>query len=272
MGQQHIRWKQVYDSHTHLNDDAFYDDVPAFQARAAHYGVTQMNIVGSNTLLNERAIQLAHDYDNLHAIIGWHPEDIRFYNAQVEAKLIQQLQDPLVVGVGEIGLDYFNDDQSPHLKQQEIFARQLEIARQLHLPVSIHVRDALADAYSLLQDAHVNEFGGVMHSFNGSPEWADKFLTLGMNISFSGVVSFGSAKEVQATAKMVPLDRLMVETDAPYLTPVPYRGKQNEPAFSKLVVDAIADIKQVDVERVAYHSFHNAAHLFLNKQDEDEKN
>lgn len=271
MAKQHSKWRQVYDSHTHLNDDAFYDDVPAFEARAAHYGVTQMNIVGSNTILNDRAVKLAHDYDNLHAIIGWHPEDIRFYNDQVEEQLIQQLQDPMVVGVGEIGLDYFNDQHSPHFRQQEIFARQLEIARQLHMPVSIHVRDALADAYPILRDSHINEFGGVMHSFNGSPEWAEKFLSLGMNISFSGVVSFGSAKEVQASAKMVPLDRLMVETDAPYLTPDPYRGKQNEPAFSKFVVDAIAKIKDVDDERVAYHSYHNAAQLFLNKQDTNEE-
>ena len=271
MSKQHKNWRQVYDSHTHLNDDAFYDDVPAFEARAAHYGVTQMNIVGSNTVLNERAIKLAHEYDNLHAIIGWHPEDIRSYTDQTEKKLIEQLQDPLVVGIGEIGLDYFNDQKSPHDRQQEIFARQLEIARQLKLPVSIHVRDALEDAYAILRDSHIDEFGGVMHSFNGSPEMAEKFMELGMAISFSGVVSFKTAEEVHQAALAVPLDRLMVETDAPYLTPIPYRGKENEPGFTKFVVDAIAKLKNVDAELVAYKTFHNAERLFLTKREPNEE-
>lgn len=270
MSKQHKNWRQVYDSHTHLNDDAFYDDVPAFEARAAHYGVTQMNIVGSNTILNERAVRLAHDYDNLHAIIGWHPEDIRFYNDETEKQLIQQLRDPKVVGIGEIGLDYFNDEQSPHDRQQEVFARQLEIARQFHLPVSIHVRDALEDAYPILRDSHVDEFGGVMHSFNGSPEMAEKFMDLGMAISFSGVVSFKTAEEVHKAALAVPLERMMVETDAPYLTPIPYRGKENEPGFTKFVVEAIAKLKNVDAELVAYKTFHNAQQLFLTERVNEE--
>lgn len=272
MSKQHVAWRKIYDSHTHLNDDAFYNDVPAFEDRACHYGVTEMNMVGSNAVLNERALKLAHQYDNLHAIIGWHPEDIRFYNENVEDQLIADLRDPAVVGVGEIGLDYFNDQRSPHFRQQEVFARQLEIARQLHLPVSIHVRDALADAYPILRDSHINEFGGVMHSFNGSPEWAEKFMDLGMYISFSGVVSFGSAEQVQRSAQAVPLERMMVETDAPYLTPSPYRGKQNEPAFTKFVVDAIAKLKQVDAERVAYRTYHNAANLFLGQKELHEQN
>lgn len=269
MSKQHKNWRQVYDSHTHLNDDAFYDDVPAFMARANHYGVTQMNIVGSNTILNERAIKLAHEYDNLHAIIGWHPEDIRSYNEQAEQQLIKQLHDPTVVGVGEIGLDYYNDGQSPHKQQREIFARQLAIARQLHLPVSIHVREALDDAYAILRESHIDEFGGVMHSFNGSPEMAAKFMDLGMAISFSGVVSFKTATAVHQAALAVPLDRMMVETDAPYLTPIPYRGKENEPGFTKFVVDAIARLKGVDAELVAYKTFHNAQRLFLTKREAD---
>lgn len=271
MSKQHKNWRQVYDSHTHLNDDAFYNDVPAFEARAAHYGVTEMNIVGSNTVLNERAIKLAHEYDNLHAIIGWHPEDIRSYNDQTEAILLQQLRDPKVVGIGEIGLDYFNDEQSPHDRQQEIFAHQLAIARQLKLPVSIHVRDALDDAYEILRNSHIDEFGGVMHSFNGSPEMAMKFMDLGMAISFSGVVSFKTAEEVHQAALAVPLDRMMVETDAPYLTPIPYRGKENEPGFTKFVVDAIAKLKDVDAELVAYKTFHNAQRLFLTKRETNEE-
>lgn len=271
MSKQHKNWRQVYDSHTHLNDDAFYDDVPAFEARAAHFGVTEMNMVGSNTKLNERAIKLAHEYDNLHAIIGWHPEDIQFYDSAAESKLLEQLNDPTVVGIGEIGLDYYNDEHSPHDRQWKIFERQLAIAAEKHLPVSIHIRDALDDAYAVLKNAPISEFGGVMHSFNGTPEMAEKFIELGLYISFSGVVSFSTAKDVQASAKAVPLEKMMVETDAPYLTPVPYRGKENEPAFTKFVVDAIAELKETDSEAVAYHTFQNAQQLFLTKRESEER-
>ncbi|WP_242361546.1 TatD family hydrolase [Limosilactobacillus antri] len=270
MAKRQWEWRQVYDSHTHLNDDPFYDDVPAFIDRAAHYGVTQLNIVGSNAKLNQRALALGQRYPNLHPIIGWHPEDIREFDAAAQAQLWQQLQDPRVVAIGEIGLDYYNDQQSPHDQQQAAFAQQLDWARQLGLPVSIHCREALADTYALLKDAHVDEFGGVMHSFNGSPDWAAKFMELGMAISFSGVASFGSAEEVHAAVRAVPLSRMMVETDAPYLTPAPYRGKQNEPAFTKFVVDAISELKQLAPEQVAYRTYQNASRLFLKDQKDDE--
>ncbi|MBB1079019.1 TatD family hydrolase [Limosilactobacillus sp. STM2_1] len=258
---------QIYDSHTHLNDDAFYDDVPAFIDRAAHYGVTEMNIVGSNRELNQRALKLGHRYDNLHPIIGWHPEDIAGWNESTKRELQQQLRDPLVVGIGEIGLDYYNDDHSPHQQQQDIFMEQLIWARKLHLPVSIHCRDALADTYDILSNAHIDEFGGVMHSFNGSAAWAEKFMALGMMISFSGVVSFKNAIEVHEAAQVVPLEKMMVETDAPYLTPLPYRGKQNEPGFTKFTVDTIAALKQVDAGKVAYKTFENARRLFLQNEE-----
>lgn len=264
MVQQHA-WRQVYDSHTHLNDTPFFDDVPAFIARANHYGVTAMNIVGSNRLLNDRAVELGHRFSNLHPVIGWHPEDLATFNAIEEEHLLAQLKDPLVVGIGEIGLDYYNDEHSPHDQQWSLFEKQLAWAKTRYLPVSIHCRDAFADAYAILKNAHVAEFGGVMHSFNGSPEWAQKFMDLGMLISFSGVVSFKNATAVHAAAQMVPLTKMMVETDAPYLTPQPFRGKQNEPAFSKFVVDAIAKLRGVAAERVAYYTYHNAAQLFLKK-------
>lgn len=252
----------IYDSHTHLNDEAFYDDVPAFIDRAAHYGVTEMNIVGSNEILNERALALGHRYANLHPLIGWHPEDIAAWNVETKQILRQQLNDRIVVGIGEIGLDYYNDEHSPHDQQWEVFREQLDWAREMNLPVSIHCRDALADTYEILKESHVGEFGGVMHSFNGSAAWAEKFLSLGMAISFSGVVSFKRATEVHEAAVAVPLDRMLVETDAPYLTPQPYRGKQNEPGFTKFTVDSIANLKQVAAEKVAYQTFNNARQLF----------
>lgn len=252
---------QLYDSHTHLNDDAFYDDVPAFVARARHFGVNQMNMVGSNAQLNERAIKLAHDYPGLHAVIGWHPEDSKNYDAHAADVLVQQLQDPEVVGVGEIGLDY-HWDTSPVAVQKRVLCDQLELAKTFNLPISVHCREALDDIYPILKKYHVGDFGGVMHSFAGNPEWAQKFLDLGMELSYSGVVTFGSAEDVRASAKITPDDRIMVETDAPYLTPKPYRGKMNEPAFTYFTVLGLAKLRNEDPVKLAQQTFANAQRLF----------
>lgn len=260
----------LYDSHTHLNDDAFYNDVPAFIARARHFGVNEMNMVGSNAKLNDRALRLAHDYPGLHAVIGYHPEDTKDFDEAAQAGLLNQLSDPEVVGIGEIGLDY-HWDTSPKDRQQEAFDDQLQLAKQLHLPVSIHCREAIADCYQMLKAADVASFGGVMHSFAEGPEWAQKFLDLGMYLSYSGVVSFGSAKEVQASAKITPLDRLMVETDAPYLTPKPYRGKMNEPAFTYFTALNLAQLRGDDFKDLAAASSKNAQTLFK-KRNQDEEN
>ena len=168
------------------------------------------------------------------------------------------------MGIGEIGLDYFNDEHSPHDEQKRVFERQLAIARDLRLPVSIHCRDALADTYQILKNAHVEEFGGVMHSFNGDVEWMQRFLNLGMAISYSGVVTFNSAKDVQAAMLATPLDHLLVETDAPYLTPVPYRGQRNEPGFTRFTLEKIAELREESLEDVARATYANASRLFLN--------
>lgn len=258
---------RVYDSHTHLNDDAFFDDVPKWMKRAENLGVVEMNIVGSNKKLNDRALQLAEQYPQLHAIVGWHPEDSKNYDQAAEDELIANLKSPLVVGLGEIGLDY-HWDTSPRDVQRRVFARQLEIAKELNVPVSIHCRDAFEDAYPLLKEAHVGDFGGVMHSFNGDPEWLHKFLDLGMHISYSGVASFKNAKEVHESVKQTPLDRLLVETDAPYLTPEPHRGEQNEPGYSRFVVMAVAKWKEMDPVEVARDAYQNTQRLFAVKNDE----
>lgn len=264
----HEEMLNIFDSHTHLNDDAFFDEVPAYMARAKHFGVNQMNIVGSNSILNERAIQLAHQYDNLHALVGWHPEDAKDYDADVEKKLIEQLADPKVVAMGEMGLDY-HWDSSPKDVQKKVFARQVAIAKELHLPISVHDRDAFEDTYAILKAADVRDIGGAMHSFNGNSEWLKKFLDLGMLISYSGVASFKNAKEVHESVLQTPLDKMLVETDAPYLTPVPYRGKQNEPGFTKFVVEAIADLRDVAAKEIAEHTYQNSMQLFGIKHEEN---
>ncbi|BAP84940.1 TatD family hydrolase [Paucilactobacillus hokkaidonensis JCM 18461] len=257
----HEELLNIYDSHTHLNDDVFFDEVPAYMARAKHFGVTQMNIVGSDIQLNQRALELAHAYDNLHAIVGWHPEESKDYDAGTEKLLIEQLSDPQTVAVGEMGLDYYQD-VSPKDIQKKVFARQIAIAKEHHLPISIHDRDAFEDTYQILKDADVRDIGGVMHSFNGDTEWLKKFLDLGMHISYSGVASFKNANEVHESVLQTPLDKMLVETDAPYLTPAPYRGKQNEPGFTKFVVEAIAKLRDVSPKEIANATYENAVQLF----------
>ena len=152
--------------------------------------------------------------------------------------------------------------EDPKDVQEKVFRRQIAIAREQHLPISVHTREALEDTYRILKDEKIHQVGGIMHSFSGDEYWAEKFLDLGMELSFSGVVTFKKATDVQAAAKMVPLDRFLVETDAPYLAPVPYRGKRNEPGYTRYVVEKIAELKELPAEQIAKASRQNAYRLF----------
>lgn len=250
-----------FDTHTHLNDDAFWNELDAYVARAHEFRVMEMNVVGYDATGNERALEIAHKYDGVNAIIGFQPEDAKFFNDETAAVLRDQLNDPVVVGLGEMGLDY-HWDTSSRADQLKAFEQQLEWAKELNKPVTIHSRDAMDDVYSILKNAHVGEFGGVMHSFTGNAAEAEKFLDLGMYISFSGIVTFKNSKDVQAAAKVVPLDRMLVETDAPYLAPTPLRGKQNEPAFVKYVVDGLAAQLEMDDKELATQTRANAHKLW----------
>ncbi|BAX66242.1 TatD family hydrolase [Latilactobacillus sakei] len=252
---------QIFDSHTHLNDTPYAGQEADFIQQAADLGVTEMAIVGSDTVLNDGALRLAQQYKALSAIIGWHPESAKDYTKVQEAQLIEQLQLPEVVALGEIGLDY-HWDTSPRDVQRTVFERQIEIAKSLHMPISVHTRDALEDTYKILKETDVRDCGGIIHSFNGDSEWLKRFMDLGMQISFSGVVSFKNAHEVHEAAKLCPLDVMLVETDAPYLTPTPYRGKQNQPGYTRYVVEAIAKLREVAPEEIAAATYANAHRIF----------
>ncbi|WP_125579457.1 TatD family hydrolase [Lacticaseibacillus suibinensis] len=252
---------QIFDSHTHLNDTPYAGQEAQYVQQAAALGVTKMAIVGSNAGLNAGALRLAKQFDQLYAIVGWHPDDSKDYDQAAEDLLETQLALPKTVALGEIGLDY-HWDNSPREIQRRVFRRQLAIARELHIPVSIHSRDAFEDTYAILKDAQLSEFGAIMHSFTGDGEWAKKFLDLGMYISYSGIVSFKNAPEEHESVQVVPADRLLVETDAPYLTPAPYRGRQNEPGYTRYVVEAVAKWRQEAPEAVAQTTWDNAHRIF----------
>ena len=222
---------KIFDSHTHLNDEAFFGKIDSYNQNAKNLDVVKIANVGSNYELNDGALALSANHDK-------------------------------VVAIGEIGLDYHWDENPDSTVQKRVFREQLEIANQLELPVSIHCREAYEDAYEIFKTTDTSNSTIIMHSFNGNVEWLNKFLDMGMMISYSGVVSFKNAKEVHESAKNTPLDRMMVETDAPYLTPEPHRGEQNEPAYSRYVVEALAKLRNDSVENIAANTYQNTCRVF----------
>jgi TatD DNase family protein len=250
---------RIFDSHTHLNDNAFRGNVKEYIEHAAKLGVTKMAIVGSNRQMNEEAIALAHQYDNLYAIVGWHPEDALNYDDKEELILRKQLKDPKVVALGEIGLDYFQQ-VTPKKVQLKVFKRQIKIAKELDMPISVHNREAFEDTYEVLKTMNVHK--GIIHSFNGDTDWLNKFTSLGLNVSYSGVASFKKTKEIHAAVAQTPIDKMLVETDAPYLAPEPLRGHQNEPGYTLYTVEAVARFRDTTPDVIAEATYKNTLRIF----------
>ncbi|MGG5357862.1 MULTISPECIES: TatD family hydrolase [unclassified Enterococcus] len=251
----------IFDSHTHLNAEQFNEDIPQTVERAREMGVTKMAVVGFDTPTIEKSLMLNQQYPDIYSIIGWHPTEAGSYSKEIEKDLQEKLTLPKVVALGEIGLDYYWMED-PKDVQEAVFRRQIAIAREMKLPISVHTREALEDTYKILKDEKIGNVGGIMHSFSGDETWAERFMDLGMHISFSGVVTFKKALDVQEAAKTIPLERMLVETDAPYLAPVPYRGKRNEPGYTKYTVEKIAELRNTAPEEIARQTWKNAHRLF----------
>jgi TatD DNase family protein len=190
-------------------------------------------------------------------VLGIHPHDAKDYNDDVENFLIKSLKYKKIVALGEIGLDYFKM-YSPKETQIKVFERQLDIALNFDIPVVIHCRDAYDDVYDILKNSGIKK--GVMHCFSGTVEHAEKFLELGLYISFTGTVTF--RKSDRKPLKAVPLERLLIETDCPYMTPVPHRGKRNEPKFIPIIADKISEVKKIDMDELEKITEENAYNLF----------
>ena len=256
------------DSHSHLdvpNYDADRDEVIA-RARAA--GIELMleiagSDVGKGSL--EPGLRLAEKHEFIYAAVGLHPHEASLYDAELEQTLLECSRHSKVIGWGEIGLDYYYD-HSPRGVQQQVFRRQLELAIEHRLPVIIHTRDAEEDTISILRESWAqvggSEIGGIIHCFTGTQALADAALQMGFHISFSGVVTFKTAEELRNVARSVPMDRLLIETDCPFLAPVPYRGKRNEPAFVVETAKKLAELKQTSVEEIAATTSGNFKRLF----------
>lgn len=247
---------EIFDSHTHINATEFKNDIPDVIERAKALDVTEMLVISYDDPSTERMLDLVEKYPGIYGAFGCHPESALDYDANFESKLSEVLAHPKVKALGEIGLDYHCD--VPKKVQWEVFERQIELAHERQLPISIHDRDAIADCYAILKKADIAKIGGIMHSFNGDADWAEKFLDLGMELSFSGVVTFGNAKEVKQAALVTPLEHMLVETDAPYLTPMPFRGKINEPAMTRYTLEFLAKERQITPEKLAQITTANA--------------
>ncbi|MER2063638.1 MAG: TatD family hydrolase [Alkalibacterium sp.] len=251
----------LFDTHTHINVERFKGEEEETILRARENLVTRMAVVGFDTETIKKSLELSQTYEGVYSIIGWHPTEAATYTDAVEDRLMKQLQGDQIVAMGEMGLDYYWDT-APKPVQHDAFRRQIRVAKELNLPVSIHNRDATEDTYKILKEEHAGDTGGIMHSFNLDTYWMEKFLDIGMHISLSGVVTFKNAPEVKEVAKQVPFDKLLVETDAPYLAPMPNRGKRNEPAYVKYVAEEIAKQRGLSFEEVAQQTTQNAMRLF----------
>lgn len=252
---------KLFDTHAHLDAETFADDREQVLERAKLAGVSHIINVGFNRETIPTTIALAERYDWIYAAVGWHPQDAKDMLPGDLEWLATLLQHPKVMALGEIGLDYYWDT-SPKEVQNRIFCEQIELARTVGKPLIIHNRDAHQDVVDTLRAQHARDVGGVMHCFSGSWEIARQCLDLNFYISLGGPVTFKNAKTPKEVAAHVPLDRLLIETDAPYLAPHPHRGKRNESAYVHLVAQAIAEIRGMDYAEILHITHENACRLF----------
>lgn len=252
---------EIFDTHTHLNVETFDGRVEEELALAKEMGVITHNVVGFDRPTIKKALELADQHPEIYATIGWHPTEAGSYSQEVEDWLVSQLSHPKVLALGEIGLDYYWMED-PKEVQIEVFQRQIQLSKDHDLPFVVHTRDALKDTYAVIKEAGVGPRGGIMHSFSGTLAEAQAFVDLGMMISFSGVVTFKKSTDLQEAAKHLPLENILVETDAPYLAPVPKRGRENRTAYTRYVVDMLADLRGLTVEEIAVATTQNAKRLF----------
>lgn len=253
----------LIDSHAHIQDKEYTGEVEAVIERARVAGVERIVVVGGagDMSSNTDAIALAESFHTVFATIGMHPHDAKDVGAEELETLRQLTTHSKVVAVGETGLDYYYD-HSPHEVQERVFSSFIHMACETGLPIIVHERDAAGKAAELLYQEGNGKLCGVIHCFTGSYEAARAYLDLGFYLSFTGIITFKNAEPLRAVVRQVPLDRLLVETDAPYLTPVPYRGKRNEPAYVRFVAETVANIRGISLEEVARVTSANAQNLF----------
>ncbi len=251
----------IFESHAHYEDARFDEDREALLSSFPQKGIDYVVNVGSSLKTTQQSIALAKQYDFIYAAAGVHPEETAELNEENFAWLCEQMKQEKVVAVGEIGLDYHWDE--PERKIQKVwFERQIALARQVSLPMIIHSRDAAQDTLDIMKVCKAEEAGGVIHCFSYGVEMARECLNMGFYIGIGGVLTFKNAKKLKEVAKYVPLDRILLETDCPYMAPEPHRGKRNSSIYLPYVAETLATIKGVDVEEVYQTTRENGKQMY----------
>ena len=250
----------MLDTHCHLNDNQFNEEVNQIVNNFLLAGVEKAICVGCDTISNKKACEIAQKHESVYYTVGFHPDDCDKYNENEIIEYIIKKNNKLVA-IGEIGLDYFHNKENKE-EQKSVFIRQIEIAKQYKLPIVVHCRDAYGDTLEILKQYAPFEFGVVMHCYSGSWDFAKELLKLGVKFSFTGTVTYKNAKNVQEVAKNLPEDSFFFETDSPYLTPTPYRGKRNEPKYVVEVAKFVANLRNVDYFYLAQITDKTAKNFF----------
>ena len=251
----------LIDTHAHLDFSQYDKDRGEVIAKAWDSGISYIVNVGADLSSSRRSIKLAWEYPFIFAAVGIHPHDAKDLDTGTIEELRELAVDEKVVAIGEIGLDYHYDN-SPHDLQKIAFEKQLELAKELSLPTVIHSREADQDSLDILKEHFDIDNGGIMHCFGSDLKMARECLDMGMYLAFGGVSTFKNAEQLREVIKAVPLDKLLIETDSPYLTPVPFRGKRNEPRYVRFVAEKIAEIKGIDLIEVAETTTSNAIKVY----------
>ena len=250
----------LFDSHAHIDDEQFDDDRDQVIKRAYENGVTGIINVGTCMASSARSVALAGQHENIYAAVGIHPHEVLGALETDYQQLAAWSKEAKIVAIGEIGLDYYRD-LSPRDAQRAVFIRQIDVARQMNLPLIIHDRDAHSDILAIIKK-EAKGLSGVLHCFSGSLEMAKELIKLGFYISIAGPVTFKNAAKLPEIVASIPLERLLVETDSPYLTPHPHRGKRNEPAYVRIVAERVASLRGIELSALAKATSDNVRNLF----------
>ena len=249
----------MIDTHTHINciDDFSIDEI---LKNASENGVEKLIVPSAYASDIDIVAELASNYENVYGLLGVHPSEVKDWTDDLIDKIKECAKSPKIVGIGEIGLDYYWDKSFNDL-QKEVFIKQINLANELNFPISVHDREAHKDSFDILTEFNKNSIV-IMHCFSGSVEFMHECVKQGWYIAIGGVVTFKNAIKMKEVAKEVPLDKLLIETDAPYLTPVPYRGKTNQPAYVKYVAEEIANLRNTSFEEIDEQTTKNAKLVF----------
>lgn len=251
----------IIDSHAHLDDIRFDDDRDMIIRNLEGNGIELVLNIGADLKTSIASVSLADKYENIYAAVGVHPHSVKeMDNSTIEILKAFAKRDK-VVAIGEIGLDFYYDN-SPRDTQRKWFKEQLKLAKEVNLPIIIHTREAAQETFDILKEAQDGSLRGVLHCYSGSLEMALEYIKIGFYISIAGPVTFNNARITKEVAKEVPLDKLLIETDSPYLTPVPNRGKRNEPMFTKYVAETIAELRGISFDELVEATNRNTKELF----------